>query len=84
MANGPLHQEAKDGIYPRFTGEIPEGALYGLCDFRTGQWTGDWLFSEKEAQEDADGLGRSGLPISVLRIGGDWTNDADWVEQSGS
>ena len=52
---------------------VPDGALYGAYNYETDEWTGDWFYSDSEAQDGADGCNRSGLPIVIRDIAtGEW------------
>lgn len=49
---------------------IPEGALFGLWDFDNECWLGEWYFTADEAQDDADGVARSGRNWGVISVDG--------------
>lgn len=57
---------------------VPEGALYGVINFDTNQWAGDFFYNIREAQNAADAVNRSGLPLAVISIDG-----REYFESSG-
>lgn len=57
---------------------IPEDALFGVLNFDTNEWTGTWLNDEDMAQDVANNVNRSGLPLIVISIDG-----SEYFESSG-
>lgn len=49
---------------------IPDNALFGLWDFTTETWLNEWYYNHNDAQEDADGVSRSGFNYGVISIDG--------------
>ena len=56
----------------------PGGALYGVLNIDANEWQDEWFFNLDEAQDAADAIAQSGLPLAVLTVDG-----GECLEQSG-
>jgi hypothetical protein len=56
-----------------FNGSVPDGAVAGVYDSENGEWTGDFFFTVKEAEEaEKELMDNDALSMESV-------NDSGWI-----